>query len=63
MNALEHDKLFEVEQKIGELLYLLTTVTTEVLSDTVKELEILEEKIHLKRYRYQQKLLTENKKA
>jgi hypothetical protein len=63
MNALEHDKLFEVEQKIGELLYLLTTVTTEVLSETVKELEILEEKIHLERYRHQQKLLTENKKA
>jgi hypothetical protein len=63
MNALEHDKLFEVEQKIGELLYLLTTVKTEVLSETVKELEILEEKIHLERYRYQQKLLTENKKA
>jgi hypothetical protein len=63
MNTLQYDKLLAVEEKIHDLLWLLSEVDTDVLESTTKDLERVEMDIYYRRAKYQKQLLTENKKA
>ena len=62
MNSLQYDKLLEVEEKIHDLLWLLSDVDTDVLESTTKDLERVEMDIYYRRAKYQEQLFIENKK-